>query len=51
MDMGNKGYANRAKSGQKAVPAKLKRLKAQAEVEEAKTESRRRKRRRQQSRD
>ena len=26
--MGNKGYANKAKSGQKALPAKLKRVKA-----------------------
>ncbi len=28
--MGNKGYANKAKSGQKALPAKLKRVKAKS---------------------
>ncbi len=30
--MGNKGYANKAKSGQKAVPAKMKRVKAKAKA-------------------
>ena len=42
--MGNKGYANRAKSGQKALPAKLKRVKAEAQIDEKKTGSHRRKR-------
>ncbi len=44
MNMGNKGYANQAKSGQKALPTKLKRVKRRAETRVAKTQRGKRKR-------
>ncbi len=34
---GNKGFTNRAKSGQKALPARLKRVKAEALARRAKS--------------